>query len=602
MDDSKSLSDRPAALAALRHWLAHALRQAVVELRPATLLGAAEVTPDGFYADFVLEQPLSSEDLPAIEQRMREILNAGFPRAVEPIQPADALRLFAGRDQPYQRELASIAGESAIAAVRHADLVQLCAAPELCAARSRVDVASALEGFELRSLGGAYFRGDARNVMMSRIYAWAMPSKAELEEKRADFEAAGLREHKKLGRELELFAFDDDIGPGLPLWLPNGTAIRDELERLMRELEFDAGFERVATPHVARQELYYKTGHLPYYADGMFPFMQHPGDPDGAVFALRPMNCPHHHKVFAAKRRSHRELPFRISEYGHVYRYEDSGAVSGLLRTRCMCMNDAHIYCTPEQVVPELMAVLDMHRHVYGVLGLSEFRVRLSTHGDGSAHANKFVDDPEGWARSEAILRDVLVQSRLPFFEGPGEAAFYGPKIDFQFRMVTGREETASTLQLDFAMAERLDLSYVGPDGQPRRPLILHRAPLGTHERFVALLIERFGGAFPTWLAPIQARVLPVGEAYDDYAKQVQRALRALRVRADVDPSGPTLGKRIREAAVKKIPNVLVVGEREMASQSVALRRRGSEKQEVMPLVELQQRLRDAIDARSLDA
>jgi threonyl-tRNA synthetase len=438
--------------------------------------------------------------------------------------------------------------------------------------------------------------------MMSRIYAWAMPSKVELDGKRAEFAAAGLREHKKLGRELELFAFDDDIGPGLPLWLPNGTAIRDELERLMRELEFDAGFERVATPHVARQELYYKTGHLPYYADGMFPFMQHPGDPEAAVFALRPMNCPHHHKVFAAKRRSHRELPFRISEYGHVYRYEDSGAVSGLLRTRCMCMNDAHIYCTPEQVVPELLAVLDMHRHVYAVLGLSEFRIRLSTRGDGSAHANKFVDDPEGWVRSEAILRDVLVRSELPFFEGPGEAAFYGPKIDFQFRMVTGREETASTLQLDFAMAERLDLSYVGPDGQLRRPLILHRAPLGTHERFVALLIERFGGAFPTWLAPIQARVLPVGEAYDDYAKQVQRALRAIRVRADIDPSGPTLAKRIREAAVKKIPNVLVVGEREMASQSVAVRRRGSEKQQVMPLVELQQRLRDAVDSRSLEA
>ena len=422
MDDSKpsrASDSASASLAALRHWLAHALRQAVVELRPEALLGAAEVTPDGFYADFVVERQLSSEELPAIELRMRELLKAGFPRAVEPIQPADALRLFEGREQPYQRELAALAGESAIGVVHHGNAVQLCAAPERCAARSSVELADALEGFELRSLGGAYFRGDARNVMMSRIYAWAMPSKVELEAKRAEFEAAGLREHKKLGRELELFAFDDDIG---------------------------------------------------------------------------------------------------------------------------------------------------------------------------------------GWARSEAILRDVLVRSELPFFEGPGEAAFYGPKIDFQFRMVTGREETASTLQLDFAMAERLDLSYVGPEGQPRRPLILHRAPLGTHERFVALLIERFGGAFPTWLAPIQARVLPVGEAYDDYAKQVERALRGLRVRADVDPSGPTLGKRIREAAVKKIPNVLVVGERELASRSVAVRRRGSEKQEVVPLVELQQRLRGAIDSRSLDA
>jgi threonyl-tRNA synthetase len=251
--------------------------------------------------------------------------------------------------------------------------------------------------------------------------------------------------------------------------------------------------------------------------------------------------------------------------------------------------------------VPELLAVLEMHRQVYRVLGLTEFRIRLSTRGDGAGRANKFVDDPAGWARSEAILRDVLAQSQLPYFEGPGEAAFYGPKIDFQFRMVTGREETASTLQLDFAMAERLDLSYIGPDGSACRPLILHRAPLGTHERFVALLIERFGGAFPTWLAPIQARVLPVGEAYDDYAREVLRALRALRVRADIDGSGPTLGKRIRQAALHKLPNVLVVGERERADRSVTLRRRGSSVQESVSVVELQRRLAAAIESRALD-
>jgi threonyl-tRNA synthetase len=601
MDDSKPVS-KSAALAALRRVLAHVLAQAVVELRPGTLLGAAQLTPDGLCCDFVLQQPLHPEQLPEIETRMRALIDTGFPDAIESLPAEDALQLFEARGQHYQRELAALALESAasIPIIRYGDVVQLCDA-EAASALASFDRASVLAGFELRNLAGAYFRGDARNVMMSRIYAWAMPSRAELDAKREDFEAAGLREHKKLGRELELFAFDDEIGPGLPLWLPNGTAIRDELERLMRELEFDAGFERVATPHVARQELYYRTGHLPYYAEGMFPFMKHPDDPDGAVFALRPMNCPHHHKVFAAKRRSHRELPFRISEYGHVYRYEDSGAVSGLLRTRCMCMNDAHIYCTPEQVVPELLAVLEMHRQVYRVLGLTEFRIRLSTHGDGSAHANKFVDDPAGWARSEAILRDVLAQSQLPYFEGPGEAAFYGPKIDFQFRMVTGREETASTLQLDFAMAERLDLSYIGPDGSACRPLILHRAPLGTHERFVALLIERFGGAFPTWLAPIQARVLPVGEAYDDYACEVRQALRSQRVRADVDLSGPTLGKRIRQAALNKVPNVLVVGERERADRSVTLRRRGSSVQESVSLVELQRRLGDAIASRELD-
>jgi threonyl-tRNA synthetase len=590
--------------ASFRHVLVHALAQAVHELRPGAQLGAAAITADGFSHDFVLPSPLAPEDLPEIERRMREILRGPRSR-VEKLPSEDGLALLAQSGQPYQRELAALAVEGAdgrerreLAVLRSADFVQWCEAPE---AWMGPFAESAIDGFELRSLAGAYFRGDARNVMMSRVYAWALPSRVELDAKRADFEAAGLREHKKLGRELELFAFDDEIGPGLPLWLPNGTAIRDELERLMRELEFDAGFERVATPHVARRELYYRTGHLPYYAEGMFPFMQHPDDPDAAVFVLRPMNCPHHHKVFAAKRRSHRELPFRISEYGHVYRYEDSGAVSGLLRTRCMCMNDAHIYCTPEQVVPELLAVLDMHRHVYEVLGLSEFRIRLSTRGDGRDHAGKFVDDPEGWASSESILRKVLEQSQLEYFEGPGEAAFYGPKIDFQFRMVTGREETASTLQLDFAMAERLDLSYIAPDGSQKRPLILHRAPLGTHERFVALLIERFGGAFPTWLAPIQARVLPVGEAYDDYAKEIQRALRQKRIRADIDSSGPTLGKRIRQAAMHKVPNVLVVGEKERSERSVTLRRHGSNDQERLSLDELQKRLCDVITSRALN-
>jgi threonyl-tRNA synthetase len=606
MKDSKSVPES-AALSALRRVLAHALAQAVLESRPGTLLGEVQVAADGFWCDFVLHEPLHPENLPAIEARMREIVRAGFPEQIESLPAASALRLLDASGQKYQSELAALAleaelrpiAENTFSILRHAGVVQFCDAPAVFE-RASLDLELALAGFELRSLAGAYFRGDARNVMMSRVSAWAMPSPAELDAKRAEFEAAGLREHKKLGRELELFAFDDEIGPGLPLWLPNGTAIRDELERLMRELEFDAGFERVATPHVARQELYYRTGHLPYYAESMFPFMQHPDDPAGPVFALKPMNCPHHHKVFAAKRRSHRELPFRISEYGHVYRYEDSGAVSGLLRTRCMCMNDAHIYCTPEQVLPELQAVLEMHRRVYELLGLTEFRIRLSTRGEGGGHANKFVDDAAGWARSEGMLRKVLEESGMSFFEGPGEAAFYGPKIDFQFRMVTGREETASTLQLDFAMAERLDLSYVGADGSACRPLILHRAPLGTHERFVALLIERFGGAFPTWLAPIQARVLPVGEAYDSYALAVQRSLRSRRIRCDVDLSGPTLGKRIREAAAKKVPNVLVVGEREVVSGSVAWRRRGGV-QESLGLEECEERISDAIGCRALD-
>jgi threonyl-tRNA synthetase len=536
MNDSASQeSPSEAPLYALRNRLAHVLAQAVLQLRPASQVGATGVTAEGFYADFALSAPLSPSDFAAVEARMRELL--AHAEAALQIPP---------------------------------------------------------DCFALRSLAGAYLHGDAEQAMLTRLYAFAADSRAALQAQIEAHDRAALRDHKKLGRELELFAFDDEIGPGLPLWLPNGTAIRDELEKLMKELEWDAGFERVVTPQIAREALYYRTGHLPYYADSMFPRMQS----EHAVFALRPMNCPHHHKLFAARKRSYRELPLRISEYGNVYRYEDSGAVSGLLRTRSMCMNDAHIYCSREQVMAELHAVLDMHEHVYRLLDLQDYRVRLSTRG--ARGSNKFVEDEGGWHEAEALLRQVLVDKRIAFFEGPGEAAFYGPKIDFQFRMVTGREETASTLQLDFAAAARLELSYVAAGGEQCRPWIIHRAPLGTHERFVALLIERFGGAFPTWLAPIQVRVLPVGSDDEDYARSVSQRLRAARVRADLQASDVSLGKRIRSAAISKIPHVLLVGKREREAGSVTLRRYASPEQETLSWLQFEQRIRGAIETRSL--
>jgi threonyl-tRNA synthetase len=413
-------------------------------------------------------------------------------------------------------------------------------------------------------------------------------------------------DHKKLGLELEIYAFDEQIGRGLPLWLPNGTVLRDELEKLMRELEFEAGFQRVATPHLAKEELYYQTGHLPYYAVHMFPSMDtssldearreadalprpsggevsaSPHAPD--VYRLRPMNCPHHHKIYAARKRSYRELPLRLAEHGQVYRYEDSGAVSGLLRVRGMTMNDGHIYCTKEQIVGECMAVLAMHRRVYGILGLSQWKVRLSRHDLGSDTKHKFAEGNAAWNWAEQTLRDVLVASGLPFEEGPGEAAFYGPKIDFQFRSVTGREETASTLQLDFVMPERLGLTYVGRDGREQHPFVLHRAPLSTHERFVALLIEHFGGAFPTWLAPVQVRVLPVSEPFAEYGKEIVTLLRQKRVRAELDAADDALGKKIQKATLRKIPNLLVVGQRERADRTVTVRHHRVKAQRSMPL------------------
>jgi threonyl-tRNA synthetase len=399
---------------------------------------------------------------------------------------------------------------------------------------------------------------------------------------------ASNSDHKKLGIELEIYAFDDQVGRGLPLWLPNGTVIRDELEKLMRDLEFEAGFQRVVTPHLAKEALYYQTGHLPYYAEHMFPPMDasalHAPPAPADVYRLRPMNCPHHHMIFAARKRSYRELPLRLAEHGHIYRYEDSGAVSGLLRVRGMTMNDGHIYCTKEQIVPECLAVLAMHRRVYDILGLSPCKVRLSRHDLATDTKQKFIGDATVWQWAEQTLRDVLVASGLPFEEGPGEAAFYGPKIDFQFRSVTGREETASTLQLDFVMPQRLDLTYVGKSGGEHRPFVLHRAPLGTHERFVALLIERYAGAFPTWLAPVQVRVLPVSAPFADYGTEIVTLLRQRRIRAEIDAADDALGKKIRQATLRKIPNLLVIGQRERAHRTVTVRRYGVEAQRSMAL------------------
>jgi threonyl-tRNA synthetase len=407
------------------------------------------------------------------------------------------------------------------------------------------------------------------------------------------------RDHKELGKELEIFAFDDEIGRGLPLWLPNGTIVRDELEKLMRELEFEAGFQRVATPHLAKRELYVRSGHLPYFEEHMFPAMA-VGE-NGSAFCLRPMNCPHHHRVFAVKKRSYRELPLRLAEYGHSYRYEDSGAVSGLLRVRGMCMNDAHIYCTREQIVAECEAVLAMHRRVYDILGIKPCRLRLSIRGNSPNGAAKYADDLEAWRVAEELLRHVLVASGLDFEEAEGEAAFYGPKIDFQFSFAGGREETASTLQLDFGSPQRLDLEYVGPDGAMHRPFIIHRAPLGTHERFVALLLEHYDGAFPTWLAPRQLRVLPISWRFADYGRKIVGRLRKRQVRAELDDSGESLSKRIGQAARERIPNPAIVGAREEQAETVALRVRGDAEPIVMPLDAFENRLLSAIAERRLD-
>ena len=452
--------------------------------------------------------------------------------------------------------------------------------------------------------------------MMTRIYGWAFETAAELESHVRAFEEAQARDHKKLGRELGIYAIDHDIGKGLPLWLPNGTIVRDELERLAKELEFKAGYQRVTTPHLAKESLYHTTGHLPYYEEDMYPPMElmestevsEIDDTDGIrqteqvkeAYRLRPMNCPHHHKVFDAEPRSYRDLPLRLAEYGQVYRFEDSGAVSGLLRVRGMCMNDAHIYCTRDQIKEEFKAVMAMYQEAYDILGLDNFQIRLSKWDpEDPKGKEKYVDDPENWATSEEILEEVLVELGIDFRTGIGEAAFYGPKIDIQFVTVTGREESVSTVQLDFAVPDRMGLKYTGSDGKEHVPYCIHRAPFSTHERMVAFLIEHYNGAFPTWLAPVQVQILTVSEQFDEYGKEIVAELRQNFVRAEMAPSNDTLPKKIRSGTTKKIPNLLIVGEREVADGTVTLRRYGQNKQETMASGLFVERLVDAIRRRS---
>ena len=596
----------------IRHSLAHVMAQAVLEMRPGSTLGFGPPIRDGFYYDFILAEPLTEEDFPDLTRRMKKIIKKGQRFDREELSAADALARIAEMGEPYKQEYGSELidknGLDGLTFYRNGPFLDMCEGPHV---HTTKDIPR--DGFKIRSVAGAYWRGNSDNVMMTRIYVWAFLDKETLDSHVEAYELALARDHKRLGRELGIYAIDNDIGKGLPLWLPNGTIVRDELENLAKELEFKAGYVRVATPHLAKESLYHTTGHLPYYAEDMYPAMELMEEADvegeqaeGAdgprvkeAYRLRPMNCPHHHKVFDAEPRSYRDLPLRLAEYGQVYRFEDSGAVSGLVRVRGMCMNDAHIYCTAEQIKDEFKAIMGMYQEAYDILGLDTFHVRLSKWDPQDPKGKeKYVDNPEAWQESEQILEEVLVELGIDFKVGIGEGAFYGPKIDIQFNTVTGREESVSTVQLDFAVPGRMNLKYVGSDGEEHTPYCIHRAPFSTHERMVAFLIEHYGGAFPTWLAPIQVQMLTVSEQYDDYANDIVRRLRGQMVRAELAPSNDTLPKKIRQGATRKIPNLLIIGEREVADGTVTLRRYGLRDQHTMSVEAFESALMHAIKLR----
>ncbi len=576
----------------IRHSLAHVLAQAVLELYPEAKLGIGPPIDTGFYYDFDLgvdaegrPRTFTPEDLEKIEKRMRQIIAEKHPFVYREVSPEEARALF--KDQPYKLELIEglEKGEvdewgneaeerPVISTYRHDGFEDLCRGPH-------VEHTGQIppDAFKLLSVAGAYWRGDESRPMLQRIYGTAWRTRKELKEYLRQLEEARKRDHRKLGRELELFTFDEEVGPGLPLWLPRGAILVEELEKLAKEQEDRRGYLRVRTPHVTKEDLFIRSGHLPYYAESMFP----PMEMEGVRYYVKPMNCPFHHKIFASKTRSYRDLPLRLAEYGTCYRYEKSGELFGLMRVRSLQMNDAHIYCSEEQFEEEFLAVVDLYKFYFELFGIDRYVMRLSTHHPRKL-GKKYVDNPRLWQKTEEMVRRALEHGGVEFVEVPDEAAFYGPKIDVQIWSAIGREFTLATNQVDFAVPERFHLKFINRQGQEETPLCIHRAPLSTHERLIGFLIEHYAGNFPVWLAPEQVRVIPITDAHQEYAVRVHRRLVDAGVRVQVDLGPERMNYKIRQAQLMKVPYMLVVGDREQANHTVALRKRDGSRQNDMSL------------------
>ena len=570
----------------LRHSAAHVLATAILKIWPEAQFAAGPPVDTGFYYDLELPHRITPEDFAQIEEEMRKETKANhvFERQVvsryEALELATKGRLgaLADRTKPSKFKLDIISGipeHEEISLYRNGDFIDLCAGPHVMRTGN-------IGAFKLTHVASAYYKGDERNPQLQRIYGTAFKNKTELEAYFTMQEEARKRDHRKLGREMELFTFDEDVGPGLPLWLPNGTVLIEELEKLAKETEFAAGYQRVRTPHLARENMYLTSGHLPYYAESMFPPMElaeKDGDGEKAVsdkYYLKAMNCPHHHKIYKAVPRSYRDLPLRLAEYGTCYRYEQSGELLGLHRVRSMQMNDAHLYCTPEQFEAEFMAVNEMYLNYFKIFGLGDYLMRFSTH-DPARLGEKFVNEPELWKQTEEMVRAVLVKSGIKYVEVPNEAAFYGPKIDVQVWSAIGREFTIATNQVDFAVPSRFGLVYKDRDNTEKTPLCIHRAPLGTHERFIGFLIEHYAGNFPLWLAPEQVRILPIG-AEDELvgaARALENELRGLGIRVTSDVSTDKINGKVLRAEESKVHTMLVIGKRDLEAGCVSVRLHG---------------------------
>lgn len=546
------------------HSSAHLMAEAVEAIYPGVKFWVGPALDKGFYYDIDLGgNHISEEDLAAIEKKMNELAKQNNPYQRKEISKSEAVSYFTDKSDEYKLDLLQGLEDGSITFYTQGQFTDLCRGPH-------IPHTGFIKAIKLTSIAGAYWKGDEKNKMLTRLYGVTFPNQKELDEYILMLEEAKKRDHRKLGKELGIFTMDDDVGAGLPLWLPNGTVIIEELEKLAKQTEEAAGYKRVVTPHIAKESMYLTSGHLPYYADSMFP----PMELDGTKYYLKAMNCPHHHKIFDAEPKSYKDLPFRIAEYGTCYRYEQSGELFGLMRVRCLHMNDAHIYCSKEQFAAEFRAVNDMYIKYFKIFGIDKYVMRLSLHEPSKLGA-KYVNEPELWKETETMVRNVLIESDIPFVEVPDEAAFYGPKIDVQIWSAIGREFTLATNQVDFNSGNKFKLNYVNQNNQPEVPLIIHRAPLGTHERFIGFLLEHYAGKFPVWLAPLQVKILPISDKFMDYANQVKDTLKAVGVRVEIDDRSEKIGKKIRDTELSRVPYMLVLGEKEAADKQLAVRRQG---------------------------
>lgn len=546
------------------HSSAHLLAEAVAMQFPGAKFWVGPALEKGFYYDIDLgDKTIKEEDILLLEKKMSELAKQANAYLRKEMSKADAIAYFTEKKDEYKLDLLSGLEDGSITFYTQGGFTDLCRGPH-------IPNTGAIKAIKITNIAGAFWKGDEKNKMLTRVYGITFPNQKELDEYLLLLEEAKKRDHRKLGKELGIYTMDDDVGPGLPLWMPNGTIIIEALENLAKETEEAAGYKRVVTPHIAKESMYIKSGHLPYYEDSMFP----PMELDGTKYYLKAMNCPHHHKIFDAEPKSYKDMPLRLAEYGTCYRYEQSGELFGLMRVRCLHMNDAHIYCTKEQFAQEFRAVNEMYLKYFKIFGIEKYVMRLSLH-DPKKLGQKYINEPELWLETEAMVRAVLIETGTPFVEVQDEGAFYGPKIDVQIWSIIGREFTLATNQVDFAQGKRFNLNFTNKDNMPETPLIIHRAPLGTHERFIGFLLEHYAGKFPVWLAPLQVKILPISDKFMPYAETVLAAFKKAGVRVEIDDRNEKIGKKIRDTEIMKVPYMLVIGEKEVTENKLSVRRQG---------------------------